>query len=96
MLDTGVRVSHVEFAGRVDTGYTPACPTGSETNCGSNWMVGGAIDASCHGHGTHCAGTVAGTNVGVAKQASCRARRARLYLPHAHHVAPDSRLSSCR
>ena len=31
--------------GRMQPGQacTPACPTGSEAECGSNWMVGGAV-----------------------------------------------------
>ena len=70
VLDTGVRTSHEEFGGRTDTGYTPACPTGGEAACGSNWFVNGVVDASCHPHGTHCAGTVAGASAGVAKEAT--------------------------
>ena len=66
VLDTGVRTSHDEFDSRTDTGYAPACPTGSEEGCGVNWFVGAVIDESCHPHGTHCAGTVAGSSAGVA------------------------------
>ena len=69
VLDTGVRVTHSEFGSRTDVGYTPACPTGNEAACaGSNWYKDGIVDKNCHWHGTHCAGTVAGTTVGVAKE----------------------------
>ncbi|HSE09366.1 MAG TPA: S8 family serine peptidase [Nocardioidaceae bacterium] len=53
IIDTGMRASHNEFAGRVASGYT-AISDGQGTN-------------DCHGHGTHVAGTVGGTTYGVAK-----------------------------
>jgi subtilisin family serine protease len=53
IVDTGVRTTHNEFKGRVGQGF-------SSINDGR-----GAND--CHGHGTHVAGTVGGTNYGVAK-----------------------------
>lgn len=53
IIDTGIRADHVEFAGRVQTGYS----TVADTN-GSN---------DCNGHGTHVAGTVGGSTWGVAK-----------------------------
>jgi len=53
ILDTGLRATHVQFAGRVGNGYT-AIADGGGTN-------------DCHGHGTHTAGTVGGTTHGVAK-----------------------------
>jgi subtilisin family serine protease len=53
ILDTGLRATHVQFAGRVGDGFT-AFTEGSGTN-------------DCHGHGTHTAGTVGGTTHGVAK-----------------------------
>jgi subtilisin family serine protease len=53
VLDTGIRATHVEFAGRVGTGYT-AIADGNGTN-------------DCHGHGTHVSGTIGGTTYGVAK-----------------------------
>jgi serine protease len=54
ILDTGVLSSHSEFAGRIVTGYTAITTGGTE---------------DCNGHGTHVAGTVAGTVYGVAKGA---------------------------
>ena len=53
IIDTCIRFDHQEYNGRAFSGYD---------------FVDGDPDASdCHGHGTHVAGTVGGTNVGVAK-----------------------------
>jgi subtilisin family serine protease len=54
VLDSGVRTTHGEFAGRLLPGYT-AIADGRGTN-------------DCTGHGTHVAGTVAGKVLGVAKK----------------------------
>jgi len=66
LTDTGVRVSHVDFGGRV-------VPTLDMTLGGLQECKG---DASCaddlQGHGTHCAGTAAGSNYGVAPAATIR------------------------
>merc|ERR1719162_338654 len=67
VLDTGVRTTHSDFEGR-------AIPTlqslGSLTECADT-------DTTCaddtNGHGTHCSGTIAGKEYGVAKQASIHA-----------------------
>ncbi|HEY5937654.1 MAG TPA: S8 family serine peptidase [Kofleriaceae bacterium] len=55
VIDTGLRVSHGEFAGRVLPGAY-AIEDGQQVN-------------DCNGHGSHVAGTVAGSTWGVAKQA---------------------------
>ena len=55
VVDTGVRATHSDLSGRVATGFS----TINDGN-GSN---------DCHGHGTHVAGTIAGTNYGVAPAA---------------------------
>ncbi len=55
IIDTGVRGSHNEFSGRMIGGYTAI----NDSN-GTN---------DCNGHGTHVAGTVAGTTYGIAKGA---------------------------
>jgi serine protease len=59
ILDTGIRSSHVEFGGRVDT---------SNAFTAFPWDGFGTED--CNGHGTLVAGTVAGENYGVAKWAT--------------------------
>jgi aqualysin 1 len=53
IIDTGIRLTHNEFSGRIGTGYD-AVTTGGNAN-------------DCQGHGTHVAGTVGGTTYGVAK-----------------------------
>lgn len=55
VVDTGIRADHVEFTGRMLPGYT-AIADGQGSN-------------DCNGHGTHVAGTIAGTTWGVAKAA---------------------------
>merc|ERR1719420_2533480 len=68
VLDTGVRTTHSDFGGR-------AIPT--LESIGQGVRVCDASDTSCagdhHGHGTHCAGTVAGSSYGVAKSATIHA-----------------------
>ena len=53
IIDTGIRTTHTEFAGRASGGYT-AVVDGNGTN-------------DCNGHGTHVSGTVGGATYGVAK-----------------------------
>jgi hypothetical protein len=56
VVDTGVMASNPEFDGRILTGFDAL---------GQNLQ-----SQDCHGHGTHVAGTVAGTKYGVAKAAT--------------------------
>ncbi|MFC6285943.1 S8 family serine peptidase [Nocardioides sp. GCM10027113] len=56
IIDTGVLGSHQEFSGRMAAGYTA--------------INDGRGTTDCNGHGTHVAGTVAGTTYGVAKSAT--------------------------
>ncbi len=60
IMDTGLRATHTDFAGRVGVGRN---------------FDGGPPNATndCHGHGTHVAGTAAGRNFGVAKGATVHA-----------------------
>ncbi|UUZ64371.1 S8 family peptidase [Polaromonas sp. P1-6] len=53
IIDTGIRATHTDFQGRVQSGYT-AINDGNDTT-------------DCNGHGTHVAGTVGGLTWGVAK-----------------------------
>lgn len=53
IIDTGIRSTHTEFAGRVGNGRDE--------------VSNDAIPDDCNGHGTHVAGTVGGTTWGVAK-----------------------------
>ncbi|MDJ0385322.1 S8 family peptidase [Streptomyces sp. G-G2] len=63
IIDTGVRITHEDFGGRASYGY--------DAIDNDNDMI--ADDD--HGHGTHVAGTVAGSTHGVAKQAKIVAVR---------------------
>jgi subtilisin family serine protease len=55
VVDTGVYGAHSEFTGRVAAGFDAV--SGSDGR------------SDCNGHGTHVAGTIAGTTYGVAKSA---------------------------
>ena len=55
IIDTGIRVSHSQFAGRAVSGYD---------------SIDGGSAEDCNGHGTHVSGTVGGSTYGVAKQVS--------------------------
>ena len=56
IVDTGIYSTHSEFTGRLASGFT-AIVDGNGTN-------------DCNGHGTHVAGTTAGTTYGIAKSAT--------------------------
>jgi subtilisin family serine protease len=52
VIDTGIRLSHSDFTGRLGTGVDE---------------VTGGLPDDCNGHGTHVAGIIGGTTYGVAK-----------------------------
>ena len=56
VVDTGILASHSDFGGRVAAGWTAVADGNGTTDC--------------NGHGTHVAGTVAGSTYGVAKSAT--------------------------
>lgn len=56
IIDTGIRLTHRDFAGRAVFGF--------------DFLHDGNGRTDCNGHGTHVAGTAAGKSFGVAKGAS--------------------------
>ncbi|WP_155375266.1 S8 family serine peptidase [Catellatospora vulcania] len=61
VLDSGIRKTHQQFAGRVGNGW--------------DFMEKDADPQDCNGHGTHVAGTLGGAGYGVAKQVTLHAVR---------------------
>jgi subtilisin family serine protease len=61
IIDTGIRATHNQIAGRVVSGFT-SIDDGNGTN-------------DCNGHGTHVSGTVGGSTYGVAKNVTLVAVR---------------------
>jgi subtilisin family serine protease len=57
VIDTGLRMTHTQFAGRVTSSFAVDFGDGTGAN-------------DCQGHGTHVAGTIGGTTWGVAKGVS--------------------------
>lgn len=64
VIDTGIRITHVDFGGRARYGW--------------DFVNSGPVADDCHsqGHGTHMAGTIGGTSYGVAKNVRLVAVRA--------------------
>ena len=62
VIDTGIRPTHVDFGGRA--------------SIGGDFITPSTDGIDCNGHGTHVAGTIAGTTYGVAKSATIIAYRA--------------------
>ena len=53
IIDTGIRLTHQEFSGRMGAGFDA--------------VTSGGNASDCNGHGTHVAGTVGGSTYGIAK-----------------------------
>lgn len=74
VIDTGLNATHTEFAGRVGAGRNFASNGGGSILCtllGLGCPAPVAANTNdCNGHGTHVAGTAAGTVYGVAKKAT--------------------------
>lgn len=60
VLDTGIRSTHVEFGGRVASGFTAINDGNGTEPCYNN-------NSNAAAHGTHVAGTIGGATYGVAK-----------------------------
>jgi subtilisin family serine protease len=56
VVDTGILAEHLDFGGRVATGFSSVADGGGTTDC--------------NGHGTHVAGVIGGAHYGVAKSAT--------------------------
>lgn len=54
VIDTGINVDHIDFEGRAVWGKT---------------VPSGDSDSDGNGHGSHCAGTIAGSRYGISKKA---------------------------
>ncbi|MDQ3402381.1 MAG: S8 family serine peptidase [Actinomycetota bacterium] len=61
VMDSGVNASHADFSGRMAAGY--------------DFVDNDNTPSDCHGHGTHVAGTAAGTTYGIAKKSTISAVR---------------------
>ncbi|MFI0795081.1 S8 family serine peptidase [Micromonospora rubida] len=61
VIDTGINLTHTEFAGRAVSGWDSYDNDADATDC--------------HGHGTHVAGTIGGSTFGVAKNVQLTAVR---------------------
>jgi len=63
VVDTGIRLTHVEFGGRAIFSFNSAAGSYEPYN------------GDCNGHGTHVAGSIGGKTYGVAKEVELRAVR---------------------
>lgn len=81
VIDTGIDPSHPALAGVVIGGYNAVTATGAATANSGEGGDGEGGDANrpnyvdCHGHGTHIAGIIASSTLGIAPQAKLHAVR---------------------
>jgi subtilisin family serine protease len=84
VLDSGINTAHTEFTTGFSSRASQAANCIVFTNCQSGQMtpffnqdqcvfpMPNSTNNDCHGHGTHVAGTLGGTNYGVAKSVSIK------------------------
>jgi len=84
VVDTGVNKNHADFQGRLKGGFNAV----ADGNGADDW-------GDCNGHGSHCAGSAAGTIYGVAKKANIFGVRVLGQPPSSGDSAASARNKRC-
>lgn len=71
VMDTGIRTTHQDFGGRAIPTLDTIAGNGNAIECNGDKNCAG----DTNGHGTHCAGTAAGTSYGAASRATIHAMK---------------------